>query len=117
MTIEQSILNKKLSQNKAQKFSKLFSLYNKEKRKYIYPGAFIRSVGIEMKEAYEILDEIEGLRIIAKSYEIYCPKCKYSTGEIYESLNDLPDEYSCGNCENDIIPIESIIVIYKVLTE
>jgi hypothetical protein len=70
-----------------------------------------------MKEAYQILDQIENLGYIRKVFEVTCPNCKQSTGDIYESLNDLPDEYSCSSCEHDFDPLSGLIIIYKVLVE
>lgn len=106
---------KNLNSLQVQKFSKQLSFYNNERRKYIYPGSFIRTVGIDMKKTYEILTQIENLGFIERQYEVYCPSCKYSTGEIYSSLNDLPITHSCDNCDNDFDSFENVIVIYRVL--
>lgn len=70
-----------------------------------------------MKEAYSILNQIEGLGYIRKVFEVSCTNCKHSTGVIYESLNDLPDDYTCENCDNYFDPLSGVIIIYKVLTE
>lgn len=70
-----------------------------------------------MKKTYEILEEIEELNYIERQFEVYCPRCKYSTGSIYASLNELPITHSCDNCDNDFDSLENVIVIYQVLVK
>ncbi|WP_191557443.1 hypothetical protein [Metabacillus idriensis] len=115
--IKQNILNNKLTPNKADIFIKLLSRYDNKRNKYIYPGVIIRHLGITMREAYLILNEIEQLKIIEKVYEVFCPKCKYSTGNIYNSISEIPDEYNCDECETEFQTLDGVIILYKVITE
>lgn len=70
-----------------------------------------------MGETYSILKEIEQLKVIEKVYEVFCPKCKYSTGIIYNSISEIPDEYNCFECETDFQTLDGVIILYKVITE
>lgn len=70
-----------------------------------------------MEETYSILNEIEKLNHIEKVYELHCPRCKYSTGDIYQRLHEVPVEYFCDHCDNDIKPLDGLIIIYKVINE
>lgn len=70
-----------------------------------------------MKNAYFLLDEIEDLHFIEKAFEVHCPKCQKYTGDIYYSLNDLPEEFLCEDCENDFVFPEGLLVVYRVIAE
>lgn len=48
---------------------------------------------------------------------MFCPNCKQSTGEIYTSLNDIPDETFCEECNYDFKTLEGVILIYRVIAE
>lgn len=106
---------KKLSPQKQNKLLKVFSIF--KPNHIIYPGMVIRHSGLNMKEAYFLLDEIENLQIIEKAYEVYCPRCQKSTGEIYYSLNDVPDDFYCESCENYFDFPNGLLVVYRVIRE
>lgn len=70
-----------------------------------------------MKEAYNLLDQIENLNIIAKAFEVYCPRCHKYTGDIYYSLNNIPDNFICENCDHDFNFPQGLLVVYRVIKE
>jgi hypothetical protein len=106
---------KKLSQHKQSKLLKIFSVF--KTNHIIYPGMIIRQTGLNMKDTYFMLDEIENLQIIEKAYEVYCTKCQKSTGKIYYSLNDVPNEFFCESCENYFEFPNGLLVVYRVIRE
>ena len=67
-----------------------------------------------MRKAYAILDILEKNDLIFKVFEVVCPSCSKYTGDIYESLNDLPDFFECDSCEHEFSPISSIVIVYKM---
>ena len=83
----------------------------------LYTGVIIRRTGLAMKDAYLLLDEIEALHIIEKAFEVHCPECQKYTGAIYHSLNDLPDDFFCDECENEFVFPEGLLVVYRVIQE
>lgn len=85
----------------------------------IYPGALIRRANLNMKNVYILLESIESIGFIERNFEIFCPKCKRYTGDVYETLNKIPDELICGECESElgIDPLDNTIVVYKVLVD
>jgi hypothetical protein len=106
-----------LTKLQSDKFITLLSRYDNNRYKYLYPGVVIRHVGISMDEAYIILNQIEKLKFIEKVFEVFCPKCKYSTGEIYNSIVEIPDEYFCEHCEHEFETLNGVIILYKVISE
>lgn len=104
-----------LSPRKQKKLLEVLTYYNR--RDILYPGVVIRHTALTMKDAYAFLDELEDLGIIHKAYEIHCPKCQKYTGEIYDSLNDIPNEFFCEECENNFIFPNGILVVYRVISE
>ncbi|MFB3161966.1 hypothetical protein ABLO26_11360 [Neobacillus sp. 179-J 1A1 HS] len=115
MKIKENTSIRNLSERKREKLIQVFSTL---KNNYIlYPGLVIRHTGLVMKNAYELLDEIEALDIIERVFEVHCPKCQRSTGEIYDSLNKLPDEFFCDSCEHTFSSPEGILVVYRVKHE
>ncbi|MEK4908372.1 hypothetical protein CHH62_17060 [Niallia circulans] len=116
-TIKTNILDKKLNEKKSEKLIEILKRFEPKRNRYIYPGLIIRKLGISTKETYNILNEIEKLNYIEKVYEVFCPNCKQSTGEIYTSLNDIPDETFCEECNYDFKTLEGVILIYRVIAE
>jgi hypothetical protein len=106
---------KNLNEKKKEKLVQVFSLL--KINHILYPGLVIRHTGLAMKKAYELLEEIESLNIIERVYEIHCPKCQRSTGEIYNSLNDLPLDFHCDSCDHEFSPPDGILVVYRVKQE
>ena len=83
----------------------------------VYPGVVIRKTGLNMRDAYSLLDEIEKFNFIFKVFEIVCPRCSKYTGEIYDSLNDIPDVFLCDSCDHEFSPLNSIVIVYKMKSE
>lgn len=77
----------------------------------------IRHTGMKMKDAYSLLDEIEDIQVIEKAFEVYCPNCQRSTGKIYNSLNDVPNDHICDICEKEFNFLDGLLVVYRVIKE
>lgn len=74
-----------------------------------------------MALAYKILNVILNLKILKVNYEVYCGKCNKFTGEIFETISEMPEEVECFDCDsliNSVInPLTSSIVVYKVVVD
>ncbi|MGL5068097.1 MAG: hypothetical protein ACRC6T_09830 [Sarcina sp.] len=86
----------------------------KFKGEYIYPRIFKRKFDIDMKTSYEILNVLVEKKIIKLAFEIYCD-CNKFQNDVYDSLNDIPNNLACEYCGKDIDIKKDLIVIYKVL--
>lgn len=114
-----AILNRMESLNADQR-DKLLSIFGKldpKKNCWIYPGLIKRILMIPINEVYAILSRIEEAGIVRSYLELHCPNCNRSLGEVYETLAEVPEDFSCANCENDFEPNNSLVVIYRVVSE
>ena len=84
---------------------------------WIYPGAVHRVTGITIENVYLILDAAEKVGIVESYFEIICSECNKSVGKAYKSLDDIPDEYICDNCDNTNKAIENAVLIYRMLND
>ena len=74
---------------------------------WIYPDAMHRNCKINIKQAYEILEQY---------LQIYCPRCQRFTGNYYKTVFDIPTDINCVHCAEDVEqPLKHVIIIYKVL--
>ncbi len=83
---------------------------------YIYPSAMHRELKIDIKAVYEILELCVEIGLVEQWLEIYCPKCKRFTGQCFKTVEEIPEELYCLNCDEEILhPLKHALVIYKVL--
>lgn len=103
---------KTLSAIQREKLIRLFKLY--KPATWIYPGVLARKTKVSIKDIYLILDELEKLHIVTAYFEIICCECNRTIGNVYKSINDIPDKVYCENCGNEIDGINNTFLIYKV---
>lgn len=86
-------------------------------KQFIYPSAMHRELKIEIKSVYEILELCVRLGLVEQWLEIYCPNCKRFTGQCFKTVEEIPEEVYCLNCDEEIIlhPLKHALVVYKVL--
>lgn len=82
---------------------------------FIYPGVLIRQLNLPMCSVYEILEIIKEMGIIVTNFELYCHSCSKFTGDIFETLNQIPEEIKCEECGKELDPLNDSIVVYKVV--
>lgn len=70
-----------------------------------------------MTLAYKVLNEVMNLGYLTINYEIYCHKCGKFTGEIYETLADIPEEIECDELGHELNPLTASIVVFKVIKD
>lgn len=83
----------------------------------IYPGVLIRKLHISMKEAYQVLDEIEEMGYIRLNFEVYCHVDNKFTGDAYETLSQMPPYVYCEECNRELIPFKESVSTYKVIID
>lgn len=95
----------------------LLGFLNKYKKSdWVYPDALHRSLNIDIKEVYEILEICTEYDVLERYLQIYCPRCQRFTGSYYKTVFEIPSEVNCVHCGEDIKqPLEHAIIIYKVL--
>lgn len=84
-----------------------------KKGDFIYPSVLKRKLNIDDKEIYIILSNLEKAGLLKINYEYFCYNCNTSSN-IYEYYSDLPDLYTCENCDDDLT-LENVKVVYKVM--
>lgn len=100
------------------KLSKLLLLLRQyRKGNYIYPGVLIRELNIEMELTYKILDSIMDLDILTLNFEVYCHSCSRFTGQIFETLSEMPEELECPNCDRILNSLTASIVVFRVISD
>jgi len=108
----EQILNKFNSEDK----DKILDFFNNYKKgMWIYPGVMKRKTGISIKEAYNILNELEKENILDSYYELYCGNCQRSTGIIIKVISEMPDIFQCEICHNEMPSLENAVMIFKAI--
>ena len=102
----------KLDDSKFNTFFELLSAY--DTGKWLYPGVLKRKVGLTTELTYEILSSIEKEGFLKGYYELYCGNCQKSTGIVVETLNELPETFTCELCHAEMPAIENAVLVYKV---
>jgi len=97
------------------KFVLKIKLYSKGK--WLYPGTFKRHLGVSSQVIYNALNLLNKDGILDTYYEVYCPKCAKTSGEVYNTISEIPEEVYCEICNKDIVAIDSTIMIYKVVDD
>ena len=80
----------------------------------IYPDAMHRMSKIPLNDIYQILECAANEGIIEQKLQVYCPNCRKYTGEVFDTIGEIPESVKCEHCDSEIkCPIMYAIVIYK----
>lgn len=82
---------------------------------YIYPGHLKSKIVIDIKSAYNILEELKEQGFLKNLYEVYCFDCNKSKGIFLDSLEQFNPDLYCDFCGKSLSLDENIIVLYKVV--
>lgn len=88
-----------------------------KKGMWIYPGVIKRKLNIPISDVYESLGYLENQKIVCSYFELYCNNCQRSMGDVFESFNEIPDEFECEVCHGVFSGLENTILIYKVIID
>lgn len=113
-----NIIETLTERNKLSKYQqKQLSLQVKhwEKDSIIYPGMFKSKLNIRIEIAYDILEFLVSKRMLERNYEIYCKKCSKFKGIILRTPSEYKSNMYCDFCNNELVPLEDSIVIYRVI--
>ena len=80
----------------------------------LYPIVIKRKFKIDMISTYIILNELVKNDLLTIAYEIYCSECDKFQNDIYDYLNEIPENISCEYCGKDIDIMKDAIVVFKV---
>ncbi len=94
---------------------KILSTY--KKGQLIYPGLLIRRLNVTMSVAYQVLDIIKRLKIINVVFEMYCHRCGQFTGEIYNTIAEIPESTFCESCDCELEHVKNSVAVFKVVTD
>ena len=82
---------------------------------WIYPGVLKRRFGLSTKVTYELMNKLSEQGLVKAYYELCCGHCHKSSGEVYETINQIPETFYCELCEDELGSLENAIIIYKVI--
>lgn len=74
--------------------------------KYITASEISEKSGVDHKTCLKVLNALESKGYLKMKYVSICPEC-HAICEEYESLNDIPIEFSCEKCGKNKIDIFS----------
>lgn len=83
---------------------------------YIYPGNIKRKFKLSMDEVYNLMHLLEINKIVETNYELYCFACNKTNGTAVV-FNELPENFYCECCHEEINTIRNTIIIYKVIKD
>ena len=84
---------------------------------WLYPGVIARKVPLSVEKTYAITDLLTQKGYIKPYYELYCNNCQKATGTIFETLNEMPEEFECELCHATMTAIQNSILVFKVVVE
>ena len=73
---------------------------------YITTSEISKETGVNYKTCFKVLDALARKKYLKIRYISICPKCHTMYKE-YESLNDIPNNFSCEKCKENIMDIFS----------
>lgn len=82
-----------------------------KKDSIIYAGDLVSKFGIDMKQAYEILEFMRDRKLVERAYEMNSGNCKCINGKTFDTIMSIPD--NCPECKREINCLEETIVAYK----
>lgn len=85
--------------------------------KWVYPGTFKRHLGVGSQLIYNAFNLLKNEGVLEAYYEVYCPKCSKTSGEVYRTFTEIPEEYECEQCCERIGTLENTLMIYKVIKD
>ena len=82
---------------------------------WIYPDAMYKSLRLDYKVIYDILEFCAEMDVLERNVRLLCPICHRYSGPFYKTLMDIPSELGC-NYDDQIIedPQKHMRVVYKV---
>lgn len=114
MKIEQLLLNKGILDNSLlEKFMLKIKAY--KKGMWVYPGALKRHLGVSSQVIYNALNVLKQDGFLETYCEVFCPKCSKTSGEVFATITEIPEEIYCETCNEEISSIDNTITIYKVV--
>lgn len=84
--------------------------------KIIYPGIIARKCKLDIKDVYLVLEELCNIEICKTKLLIICPCCGATQPSSYETINNLPNFFTCCKCrQGDFSSIENTIICYETM--
>lgn len=87
-----------------------------KKGDYIYPRVLHKTLKIDLKLIYAVLEQAVCVGLMEQYLQLYCYHCQKSAGKQYKYIVDVPARANCSNCGKEVEqPIKYAVVIYKVV--
>lgn len=82
---------------------------------FIYAGHLKSKICVDIKIAYQILEELKVEGFLSNLYEVYCFDCNKSKGIFLDSVTSFNPDMYCDFCNKKLTVEDNIIVLYKVI--
>ena len=82
---------------------------------YIYAGHLKSKICVDIKIAYQILEELKKKGFLSNLYEIYCFDCNKSKGIFLDSVMSFNPDMYCDFCDKNLTVEDDVVVLYKVI--
>ena len=95
---------------------KCMEFFNAQKiNDYIYAGHLKSKICVDIKIAYQILEELKNQGFLSNLYEVYCFDCNKSKGIFLDSVMSFNPDMHCDFCDKNLTVEDNIVVLYKVI--
>ncbi|CAM2938881.1 hypothetical protein HAHI6034_05840 [Hathewaya histolytica] len=100
---------------KTQQIKDLDKFLEYQYNSYISCSDIANHLNITYNEAKKIINILLENDILKMNFKVFC-KCEIdiNTQNIYESIEDIPEEI-CSNCEKGCSVLKNVIIVYKVI--
>ncbi len=110
-------LNKILEQEKIKSLDSYFTTLVGDESRNITVSKISSNIAVSVGVSTKILQECKNNGLLSQRYVLKCPECSMSI-KGYETIDDIPEEVECYNCEENIeVTAENIVVVYSLVDD
>lgn len=82
----------------------------------VFPNMVKRHLGVSLKEAYNILNELVDAKILKLCFQLQCKNegCSEVYRYVFEEINEIPKSLTCEHCGCTFDILKDTKVIFKV---
>ena len=81
----------------------------------VYPGQLKSIIAIDIKTAYQMLEELKDQGYLSVVYQVRCHNCGRTKEIFLDSISAFNLEYHCDFCGHHLDTISDFMVLYKVI--
>ena len=82
----------------------------------IYPGQLKSRMAIDIKTAYQMLEELKNRGYLSVVYQVRCHNCDRTKEIFLDSISAFNPKYHCDFCGHHLNVMSDLIVLYQVIS-